>query len=165
MAIQSTRRNPSLPRRTPAKTKVIAQPEVPERGHPPQDFVMGSADKDPSMYYKGVYTPPPAGGWPGGTPPWLMPSSGSPASTLTPPSFGTTAFRSGGGVPSGGGSTAPGMIAALSTPGALSPTVIPPGVAGVKTSTMRLPSSRTYVPSPLGTSVYPGGYPGGIPSM
>jgi hypothetical protein len=127
MSIQSTRRNPSLPRRTPAKTKVIAQPEVPAIPHDPQfpDIDMPSSD----MFYKGMFTPPPPGGWPGGAPPWKMgPASPAPSvggSTYTPPPFG-------GYTPT--------------------PTSIPAGAAGISTSTMRSPSGRTYAPA------YSGGY-------
>ena len=122
MSIQSTRRNPSLPRRTPAKTKVIAQPEIPANPHPPQ-FEGADLREDSDFYFEGKYTPPPAGGWPGGTPPWKM---GPPSHT--PPPFG-------GYTPT--------------------PTAIPAGAAGVSTSTMRIPSGRTYASA----------YPGGIPRM
>ena len=125
----STRQNPSLPRQAAAKTKVIAQPEVPPSPSIPQ---FGGSDKsdyfpdpreDSDLYFEGKYTPPPPGGWPGGVPPWkLGPTS------HTPPPFG-------GYTPT--------------------PTAIPAGAAGVKTSTMRIPSGRTYVSA----------YPGGIPSM
>lgn len=138
MAIQSTRRNPSLPRRTPAKTKVIAQPEIPPSPSIPQ---FGGSDKsdyfadpreDSDLYFEGKYTPPPPGGWPGGVPPWKMgPASPVPSvggSSHTPPPFG-------GYTPT--------------------PPAIPAGAAGVSTSTMRIPSGRTYASA----------YPGGIPSM
>ena len=138
MSIQSTRRNPSLPRRTPAKTKVIAQPEALPSPSIPQ--FTGSDDSDYSsdpredsdLYFEGKYTPPPPGGWPGGTPPWKM---GPPP---PPPSFGGSGYTP----PAYGGYTP-------------TPTAIPAGAAGVSTSTMRIPSARTYVPA----------YPGGIPSM
>ena len=118
----STRQNPSLPRQATAKTKVIAQPEIPANPHPPQ-FEGADLREDSDLYFEGKYTPPPPGGWPGGVPPWkLGPTS------HTPPPFG-------GYTPT--------------------PTAIPAGAAGVKTSTMRIPSGRTYVSA----------YPGGIPSM
>ena len=136
----STRQNPSLPRRAAAKTKVIAQPEVPASSPPGQ--MEGMDDSD--YYFDGIYTPPPPGGWPGGTPPWKM--GAMPTSIPPSPSFGTTAFRPGGRSPSGGSGTV--------IPTSLAPTIIPPGVAGVKTSTMMAPTSSTY------TSAYPLAPPG-----
>ena len=67
-----------------------------------------------------------------------------------PPS-GPTSFSPGGGVPSGGPDTGIAKIIALSKPGALAPSAIPTGVAGVKTSGMR-----------FGPSVVPGGLLGGL---
>jgi len=60
-------------------------------------------------------------------------------------------FGPGGGVPSGGPDTGIAKMMALSKPGALSPTIIPTGAAGVKTPGMR-----------FGPSVGPGGLLGGL---
>ena len=58
---------------------------------------------------------------------WM--SMAPPAATA---SSGPTSFSPGGGVPSGGPDTGIAKIMELSRPGALAPTVMPPGVAGVK---------------------------------
>ena len=77
------------------------------------------------------------------------------------PMGGPTSFSPGGGVPSGGPSTGIAKLAALSTPGALAPPVIPAGAAGVKTSTMAStrPSTGSY-----GSIFRPGGYFSGGPA-
>tara|TARA_B100001245_G_C22877895_1_gene422111 strand:- start:534 stop:911 length:378 start_codon:yes stop_codon:yes gene_type:complete len=123
MAIQSTRRNPSLPRRTPAKTKVIAQPEI-KSTRPPSQFE--------DIFPGEIPTPP--GGWrtPGGVPPWTIPAPvtrvssgyGSGSSLYTPPAFG----------------------------GYTPPPAIPLGAAGVKTPGMRFGPgpSGGYFSGPFG---------------
>lgn len=118
MVMQSMRRNPSLPRRTPAKTKVIAQPEIKSTWRPPQDVFPGGI-------------PTPVGGWgtPGGVPPWTIPAPvtrassghGSGSSLYTPPAFG--------------GYTPPPAIplgaAGVKTPGMrFGPSVVPGGLLG-----------------------------------
>jgi hypothetical protein len=77
---------------------------------------------------------------------WM--SMAPPAATA---SSGPTSFSPGGGVPSGGPDTGIAKIMELSKPGALAPTVMPPGVAGVKTSGMKSPFERKYgrAPGPL----------------
>ena len=77
-----------------------------------------------------------------------MPMTPGPSPASSPsPSYGTTAFREGGRSPSGGRGMTP-------TPTSLpKPTVMPPGVAGVKTSTMRGPTVSTYK-SPFETGAF-----------
>ena len=62
------------------------------------------------------------------------------------PSYGTTAFREGGRSPSGGRGMTP-------IPTSFKPTVMPPGAAGIKTSTMSGPTSSTYK-SPFETGAF-----------
>ena len=64
---------------------------------------------------------------------------------------GPTSFSPGGGVPSGGPDTGIAKIIALSKPGALSPTLIPPGVSGVRTSFMRGPGGGGHFGGPFGS--------------
>tara|TARA_R110002020_G_scaffold474721_1_gene706870 strand:+ start:277 stop:1848 length:1572 start_codon:yes stop_codon:yes gene_type:complete len=67
-----------------------------------------------------------------------MPMTPGPSPASSPsPSYGTTAFREGGRSPSGGRGMTP-------IPTSFKPTVMPPGVAGVKTSTMSGPTVSTY---------------------
>jgi len=81
----------------------------------------------------------------------LGPRSPDEKSGLLSPFTGTAAERFGSGVPSTGPDTGIAKIMALSKPGALRPTVIPAGAAGVKTPGMR-----------FGPSVGPGGTLGGF---
>jgi hypothetical protein len=125
----STRQNPSLPRRAAAKTKVIAQPEAPPSLSIPQ---FGGPDKsdyfaDPREDSDLYFEGKYTPPPPGGWPGGVPPWKMGPASH-TPPPFG-------GYTPT--------------------PPAIPAGAAGVSTSTMRIPSGRTYASA----------YPGGIPSM
>jgi hypothetical protein len=106
MVMQSMRRNPSLPRRTPAKTKVIAQPEI-KSTRPPSQF-------DDSFPPPG-FSPPGGWGTPGGVPPWTIPAPvtrassgyGSGSSLYTPPAFG--GYTPPPAIPFGAGVKTPGM--------------------------------------------------------